>query len=190
MKWFISTLLVLAALIGCDSNGNQDATAPDAPGRINLTESKRIVVEAENVIPDSISIPMVIQDCPGTSGGKCLVVPPGAGKPGTEKGPGAGKEIFGQVSYDLNIPADGKYIFWGRAFWMHGCGNSFNIATDDSRPRVFNGTIFNTWHWGKGPTFPLSAGKHTLIIRNREDGVKLDQFLLTTDTGYRPVRFE
>ena len=122
MKWLISTLLVLATVTGC----GRDRDGPDAPGRIEVTESKRIVVEAEDIIPGSISIPMVIQESPGTSGGRCLSVPAGAGKPGAEKGPGAGREIFGQVSYDLNILADGKYVFWGRAFWMHGCGNSFN----------------------------------------------------------------
>ena len=33
----------------------------------------------------------------------------------------------------------------------------------------------------------LSKGKHTIVFRNREDGVALDQFLLTTEKRYVPV---
>ena len=61
---------------------------------------------------------------------------------------------------------------------------------DDGRPQLFNGPTYDAWLWNKGPALPLAAGRHTLIIRNREDGVKLDQFLLTTDADYRPVAFE
>ena len=66
---------------------------------------------------------MVIESNPDASGGKCLAVPAGSGKPG--EGPGVGREVFGQASYTVDIPVDGKYVFWGRAFWENGCGNSF-----------------------------------------------------------------
>ena len=66
-----------------------------------------------------------------------------------------------------------------------------DVSVDGSRPEVFGGdTSFKEWHWVKGPTFKLSAGKHRIELLNREDGVRLDEFLLTTDGGYRPVGME
>ena len=61
---------------------------------------------------------------------------------------------------------------------------------DDRRRVIFNDPVEGTWHWVKGDTFTLTAGKHTITIFNREDGVRLDQFLLTTDTALRPVGIE
>jgi hypothetical protein len=47
------------------------------------------------------------------------------------------------------------------------------------------------WVWDQAasdtmPIFFLEAGEHTLIIKQRESGAKLDQLLITNDIEYRP----
>ena len=71
---------------------------------------------------------------------------------------------------------------------------SFTIQIDDGAPFLFGeDTTFNVWHWVRYPVsrmakpVVLSKGRHTIIFRNREDGVALDQFLLTTEKRFVPV---
>ncbi|MGC9320004.1 MAG: hypothetical protein ACP5KN_18375, partial [Armatimonadota bacterium] len=49
---------------------------------------------------------------------------------------------------------------------------------------------YQKWHWVKGPRLQLSAGVHTIRFQNKEDGAKLDQFMLTNNSRYVPVRAE
>ena len=179
-RWVVVSLILTA--VGCGGDGSPDQTRS---GTIQMSNARRIVVEAEDIEAGSIELPMVLEHHPDASGGRCLSVPGGAGKPGY--GAGAGKEVFGKAVYSVDIPSSGDYVFHGRAFWMNGCGNSFKLVIDQSRAQAFSDQLYDKWHWVRGPTFELSAGTHHITILNREDGVKLDQFLLTTDTGYRPV---
>ena len=49
---------------------------------------------------------------------------------------------------------------------------------------------YGSWHWVKGARITLTAGQHVIRFQNREDGAKLDQFLLTNNSRYVPVRAE
>ena len=42
----------------------------------------------------------------------------------------------------------------------------------------------------KGPSLTLTAGTHTIRIQNREDGARMDQFMLINSTQYVPTRIE
>jgi hypothetical protein len=45
----------------------------------------------------------------------------------------------------------------------------------------------NVWGWGQiGGRATLAAGEHTLRLKQREDGTKLDKLLLTNDLTYIP----
>ena len=83
------------------------------------------------------------------------------------------------------------YRFWGRCHWYDGCGNSFFLKIGN-KPKVVLGQdgTYQVWHWVKGPRMALNAGTHQIVIQNREDGAKMDQFLLTSDEKYIPVRAE
>jgi hypothetical protein len=145
----------------------------------------KIVVEAENYI--SIVPSMAKATSSVTSGGAYIHIP--LKRPhGTEEGAPSDQ---GRATYKIKVPAKGKYRFWGRAHWYDGCGNSFFLKVGDKPPVVFgqNGT-YGRWHWVRGPLLDLEAGEVTLVIQNREDGAMLDQFLLTPDQRYVPVRAE
>jgi hypothetical protein len=55
-------------------------------------------------------------------------------------------------------------------------------------------STYKTWHWVHSPPrlpqLALPAGPCTLTVQNREDGVRIDQLLLTTDRRYIPVDIE
>lgn len=116
------------------------------------------------------------------SGGKCLEVPEGAGKP---------PEAGGEAIFRFEIKTGAKFILWIRAWWMDGCGNSLTLILDNGRPFVFgeDGT-FKAWHWVRGMKADLQPGAHELKIQNREDGVKVDQVLFTSDQRYVPMGIE
>jgi len=178
-------LLTAALLVGC----GQDSSQPRSrSGKISMSQVFRLVTEAEQADAESVELPMVVQDNPNASKGKCIAVPGGSGKPGY--GAGADKKVFGKAQYTVEVPKTGAYVFWGRALWENGCGNSFKIVFNNGSEYKFNDSIYDAWHWVKGPVVDLVEGKNEIILLNREDGVKLDQFLLTTDTGYIPVGIE
>ncbi|MGI5817905.1 MAG: hypothetical protein ACOX9R_07375 [Armatimonadota bacterium] len=96
----------------------------------------------------------------------------------------------GNAVYRINVPTAGTYQFWARTWWYDSCGNSFFVIVDN-KPAVFiEDATYQTWHWVKGPRIQLSAGQHTIRIQNREDGARLDQFMLINNTQYVPTRIE
>lgn len=89
----------------------------------------------------------------------------------------------GNTTYKINVPAAGNYTLWARTEWYDGCGNSFYVKVDHltapNAPYITDNT-YQKWHWVKGKTYRLTKGYHIFRFQYREDGAKLDQFLLTT----------
>jgi hypothetical protein len=118
------------------------------------------------------------------SGGRFLQIAEGKGNPP--------KVETGEVTYTLTVAEAGPYYLWCRVWWLGECSNSFSMSVDGAPPFVFgeDGT-YNAWHWVQAPKnlkqLTLSAGKHTLRIRNREDGVALDQVVLSASKRFVPV---
>ena len=56
--------------------------------------------------------------------------------------------------------------------------------------RSIEDATYQTWHWVKGPKLTLTAGQHTIRMQNREDGARMDQFMLVNSTRYVPTRVE
>jgi len=79
---------------------------------------------------------------------------------------------------------------WARTNWYDGCGNSFFIILDSNPSSYITDGTYGRWHWVKGAQYSLSAGQHTIRFQNREDGAKLDQFLLINSTRYVPTTAE
>lgn len=123
----------------------------------------------------------------GASGKSYLEVPQGKGNPP--------KVTTGVATVDFAVKQSRAFLLWCRVWWIDECGNSLTVVLDDGRPFVFgqDGT-YKTWHWVRAPVrlkqLNLDAGKHTLKVLNREDGVRIDQILLTTDKRYVPVGVE
>lgn len=151
----------------------------------------QVVIEAESAV--ETEAPVVRGTTPAgapaeqaASGGAYLFIKEGAGNP-----PKLNK---GFAKYEVEVEKAGGYRLWARVRWDGECSNSFTIQIDD-RPAFLFGedATFNVWHWVRypvarmAPLVKLSKGKHTIVFRNREDGVALDQILLTTDKRYVPV---
>ena len=144
----------------------------------------KIVVEAENY--NSITPSMAKASSNVASGGAYIHIPLLRPHGDTEGKP----SDTGNTVYKVKVTQAGTYTFWGRAQWYDGCGNSFFLKIDDKPAVVFgNGGTYRQWHWVKGIKVTLTAGVHTIRIQNREDGAKLDQFVLET-TPRVPVGLE
>jgi len=143
--------------------------------------AERICFEAEAGTPTD---PVRVEEEGKASGGKCVSIPEGAGKP---------PEVKGDLSFLIDVKKEGRYLLWARCWWDDGCGNSFKLAVDDAEPVVVgeDGT-YKRWHWVnlRGVTFQLAAGEHGIKLLNNEDGIKVDQILLLTDRLYVPVAVE
>lgn len=146
----------------------------------------KVVVEAERYT--SITPTMTKSADATASGGAYVGIPVARPHATTE---GAPKDQ-GRAVYKVTIPSAGSWRFYARTKWYDGCGNSFLLKIGD-KPTITLGQdgTYGKWHWVKGgQAITLPAGPVTIIIQNREDGAKLDQFLLTKRPGYVPVRAE
>lgn len=148
----------------------------------------KICFEAETA--ELIEAPMVLvtNGIEGASGAY-LEIPEGAGNPPKVE---AGKAVFA-----FETPVDGNFILWCRVWWEGECSNSFTVQIDDQPAFLFGeDATYKVWHWVKYPVarttkpLQLSKGRHTLTFRNREDGVRLDQVLLSADRRFVPVDIE
>jgi len=142
------------------------------------------------VSADRVEAPMVVvtNKVEGASG-PYLEIPEGAGNPP--------KVNAGKAVYTVDIPADAEYILWARVYWDDECGNSFTVVIDDQPGFIFGeDATYKKWHWVKYPVsrtakpIALTKGKHTITFHNREDGVALDQILLSADKRFVPVEIE
>lgn len=148
----------------------------------------KICFEAETA--DLCEAPMVVvsNGIDGASG-PYLEIPEGAGNPPQIK---TGKAVF-----TVDVPEDDSFTLWCRVWWEGECSNSFNVKADDQPVFLFGeDATYKVWHWVKYPvsrTTPplkLAKGKRTLTFHNREDGVRLDQILLSADKRFVPVEIE
>lgn len=162
------------------------AIAAFADGRICLeAESSEAVAAPMRVVDAGVTNSAVV--VAGASGNAYLEIPKGAGNPP--------KVTQGEARLVFDIDEPGDYMLWGRAYWLSECNSSFSMSIDDSLPFTFGkDATFNVWHWVKAPPrlkmLTLSKGPHRLVIKNRQDGVKLDQVLLVLDKSYVPVGVE
>lgn len=114
----------------------------------------------------------------------------GKGVPPAEQEPAL---AYGGAVFEFDVPADLECKIWLRVWWDGSCGNTINLKVDDE-PRsvtVGNDGTYTTWHWLESPkTYKLAAGKHTITLLNREDGIMFDQMLITNDKAYFPQGIE
>ena len=149
-----------------------------------------IVIEAEHF--SSITPTMEVKKQRGASGGACIEIPLKKTHAKSETPP----SDTGYAEYKIHIPVEGNYQFWARCWWYDHAGNSFfvlvdSIAVDKHTPYITSNT-YKKWHWVQGPVFHLTRGIHTIRIQNREDGAKMDQWILTTTPKPRwePIKKE
>jgi hypothetical protein len=115
------------------------------------------------------------------SSGMYILVPNGGGSGGS-------------AQYTFEVSKAGKYIIWGRVLAPNSKDNSFYVSMDGGAKSLWDTTISAQWVWDKvshrGGADPvaynLTTGKHTLTIDQREDGTKIDEFIITDDSNFKP----
>ena len=101
---------------------------------------------------------------------------------------GSDPDDEGLLRYSVEIEDAETYRVWLRTYWTSGGGNSFSVNFDvipvDS-DLVGNDATYGVWHW-VSKDFELADGIQDLIIRDREDGSKLDRIFITNDLTVTP----
>jgi hypothetical protein len=101
-----------------------------------------------------------------------------------------------ELRFNIQFATSGTYYVWARAWAADGSANSLHSgldgATSAEADRLSTST-FGAWTWFRttldGADARLTvgaAGVHTLNIWMREDGLRLDRVLLTTDASFIP----
>jgi hypothetical protein len=94
--------------------------------------------------------------------------------------------------YSVYIIKPGVYVLWGRTKAQNRQDDSFFIQVDNGANNMWKIESGNKWHWdqvrhqkGKEPAkFFLEEGLHTIKVKVREDGAKLDKLLLTNNVNF------
>lgn len=101
-----------------------------------------------------------------------------------------------QLSYTVNFTTTGVYTVWVRGYAPDGAGDSIYVGLDNQAPvtaTVLTGFAPRQWGWtnitqnGPATIEVTEPGLHTFYIWMREDGLRLDRILLTTDSSYNPT---
>ena len=156
--------------------------------------AQRIVMEAEATTTIEAPFAVVAEGAAGAvagASGGYLEIAAGKGKPPEEK------DKIAKVTYAFEVEAEDAFVLWLRVYWEGECNNSFNARFDEGPQFLIGETpTFKKWHWVKFPVarnaapVRLAKGSHTLTLFHRQDGVRVDQILLTTDRRYVPVEIE
>jgi hypothetical protein len=125
--------------------------------------------------------PMLAASDAGASNGQYIW------SPSTQDTNCASGATTGWATYTVNVPA-GTYKLWGRSLGPDGSSDSFCVQIDNNTIQTWHLNTSTVWNWKPmlSGTFSLAAGTHTIKVRYREDGAKLDQLLLTSDTSFTP----
>ncbi len=124
----------------------------------------------------------------GASGGAYIEVDPAYNWTGSTPESTASEAV---VSYDFSIATGGNYGFWFRMYTDGGAGSddSFfwridNGSWNQENNRAGLGSWFST---DNSQVDSLGAGSHTLQIAYRENGTRLDKFVMQLDSVAAPT---
>jgi|694.fasta_scaffold72671_2 hypothetical protein len=157
-----------------------------ANGRVTVEAESAETIEAPVVVVREAAVPEGSKYVPGAANAAYLEIPQGKGNPPDNP--------HGLAVLTVNVPSDGDYTLWCRVWWEDECSNSFSVKINESAPFLFGeNATYKTWHWMRYPVartakpITLKAGTNTLTVLNREDGVRLDQVILSADRRFVPV---
>lgn len=163
------------------SPGPTVAIAPDAPASVD-PGPHRLWLEAED---GALTPPMLTYsggDADSSSNGAHVLTEDGVIQPGDPPGSGA-------VDLDVVVPQAATYVIWALVRAPDHAANSFFVSMDGGEATYWWLPPSPEWQWvpvsDRGTTdqpkhYALSAGTHRLRIATREDGVALDQILVTS----------
>ncbi|HET6567949.1 MAG TPA: M56 family metallopeptidase [Rhodothermales bacterium] len=110
----------------------------------------------------------------------------------------------GDAVFTFTVTQGGAYVLWGRAIGKDDDENSFFVSLDGGQEVVWDipgrdpEATAKRWTWDpigareeRGAftdpaVLSLKPGRHTVRVRNRESGARLDGVLVTNDLRYEP----
>lgn len=172
------------ALTALDDKGNESAYSDEDDKMIFIA---RFFIEAEEGV---INLPMEIAVDEAASSGEYIWVPNGNGNSMDPL------QDAGYAEYTFEIIVAGDYVVWGRVISNDSGSDSFFASIDNGEYALWDTRMGGeeTWVWGRvsdrgfaDPViFHLETGVHTLVIKQREDGTKIDRILITNDMEHVP----
>ena len=148
----------------------------------------KIWIEAED---GDLQLPMEIADDENAGAGGYICVPTGTGNVYSPS------DSAGYAEYHFEVPEAGDYLLCGRQISNDNASDSFFVSIDDQPEIAWHTKLGGQgiWTWDvvslrkpddprdtvSPELFHLPAGAHTLRIKHREDGTKLDRLLITND---------
>jgi uncharacterized protein YejL (UPF0352 family) len=98
----------------------------------------------------------------------------------------------GTASINFTVrQASNQYQIWALVNAPNTNDNGFysNISTTTSGIKEWEIPVTNGWEWRQLPnqTFNLPLGTHTLQIRERKDGTKIKQIVITSDNAFSAI---
>ncbi|NED94313.1 hypothetical protein G1H11_03205 [Phytoactinopolyspora alkaliphila] len=85
--------------------------------------------------------------------------------------------------YDLEVEEAGRYYVAVLGYGESGSNDSVHLSVDDSTPTTVNLSV-GEWFYRQSPIgFDLEEGFHTLLISSREDGARVDRFVIYPASG-------
>jgi hypothetical protein len=140
-----------------------------------------IIIEAESGI---LTAPITVTSDAAASAGRFVEIPQGSAEnlnDATQGGPG-------QASFSINIAEAGTYVLWARTLAPSAKGEkgSFYVTRDGTKVREWSVPKSGFWKWSKVGKLTLTPGMLNLAFRQRTDGTRLDQIILSSDKRFNP----
>jgi hypothetical protein len=99
-----------------------------------------------------------------------------------------------QLDYTINFTTTGTYYVWLRGYAPNAAGDSIYVGLNDQPVITLTGFAPRMWSWANHSPqeIPVTieitgTGEHVLHLWMREDGLRIDRLLLTTNSGYQPT---
>ena len=164
---------------------NDPAYVPEGTGEPGEPVKVKLWLEAEK---GELSYPFKSDPDSKASSGRFAWVPNGRGSSWDPE------QNSGAIVFTFELPAAGDYVLWGCVKAKNGKDNSFYVAVNDGAYALWDTIQSKAWTWdpvsnrsGTGPViYALKAGTHTLTIKQREDGTRIDRILITNDLEFVP----
>jgi hypothetical protein len=103
------------------------------------------------------------------SGGTYMHTPNGSGTNTTSN----------YIKYEIDVTNGGTFYVHLLGYGLDGSSDSFNVAIDTGNNQVVDIASTNTWVWKRNSGISIPNGTHTLWIKVREDGARVDKIALT-----------
>ncbi len=129
----------------------------------------------------ALTSPMQVDTTSSASGGKYIWAPPQSGFNSNSL------SNRGVAYYQFSVQEAGTYTLWARVYTPNPKDDSFWVQMDNGSSAYWSTRQSSSWRWVKAPsTYRLTDSSHSLKIRWREDGARLDKILLTNDPSFVP----